>query len=341
MNSIATGRIFWLRQFRDVILLALIGIPFGYLVCPNCWDNVITLKYSIIVSSTLWITLSKGNSFVNYLIGLKVTWLKDPVKRLIYSLVGHTIFTVSVVILLKYAFAYFLDINIGDIFFVGLVSVGISLLMTLIMHSRSFLLSWRRLAIETERMKKETISAKYETLKSQVNPHFLFNSLNALTNLVYEDADLSAKFIKKLSEVYRYVLETREKELVSLSEELEFVKSYVFLQKIRHEDSLTFKLHDLKGVDFKVVPLSVQMLVENAFKHNVISNEEPLTVEIYETDDMLVVENNLQKKNILQEESSGVGLENIRARYEMLSDKDVLVEDDNELFKVKLPLIPN
>ncbi|MGD1961360.1 MAG: sensor histidine kinase [Fulvivirga sp.] len=339
MKFIARERPFWIRQVRDVFLLGLIGIPFGYLICSTCRNDFDLLKYSILASSTLWISLSKGNGLVNYVISLYVSWLKEPVKRLAVSLVGHTVFTVLMVLILKYAFQELLDTDIGDFLTVSVMSVGISLLITFTMHTRSFLFSWRSLAIESERIKKEAISAKYEALKNQVNPHFLFNSLNALTNLVYEDADLSAKFIKKLSEVYRYVLETREKEVVSLEEELDFVKSFIFLQKIRHEGSLVFIIEKFDQRNVNVVPLSVQMLVENALKHNVVSDDEPLIIRIYREGDFLTIENNLQKKNILKEESSGVGLANIKARYEMLSSGEVEVNEENHLFTVKLPLI--
>lgn len=339
VKKFITSRYFWVNQVRDVILIILFSLPFSYMVCTPCWDDPEIRTISITITALLWVSLSKGNAYVNYTIGQRISWLKEPVKRLIVTIVGHVVYTLFVVITLKYSFQYFMDINIGSLVYISVISIGITFLVTLASHSREFLLSWRQLAIESERSKKEAISAKYEALKNQVNPHFLFNSLNALTNLVYEDADLSAKFIKKLSEVYRYVLESREKELVSLKEELAFVDSYIFLQKIRHEESLQFELDGKMDQNLMVVPLSVQMLVENAFKHNVVSDEEPLTIKVYQENQQLVIENNLQKKNILKEESSGIGLENIKARYEILTDDQVLIEEDHELFRVALPLL--
>ncbi len=330
---------FWKHQIKDLFLLFMISIPFSYLTCSECWEDSYLTKINLSVNAILWVFLAKGNGFISFTIGTYVSWIKEPVKRLIYSLVGHTAYTVLFVVLVKLAFKHFLEIEIGSYAVLILISLGVSLLITLIMHSRTFLMSWRELSLESERIKKEAISAKYEALKNQVNPHFLFNSLNALTNLVYEDADLSAKFIKKLSEVYRYVLETREKEVVTLKEELDFVKSYIFLQKIRHEDSLIFNIENLDGSSGKVVPLAIQMLVENAFKHNVISDEEHLTIKIYKQADDLIIENTLQKKNILKEESSGVGLQNIKARYELLSERKMTIEEDDGMFRVILPLI--
>lgn len=339
-SSTLSKRSRWLYELKSIFILALIGVPFSLITCPDCWwDNTHHLKYAILVSSSFWIVLAKGNSFVNHLLGLYIEWLKEPVKRLIASLFAHSVFTVVAVILLVKVLGALLGIQMGSISFTILLSLGISLVATLIGNSRTFLLSWRALAIESEKIKKEAIVAKYESLKNQVNPHFLFNSLNTLTNLVYEDADLSAKFIKKLSEVYRYVLETREKEVVPMDEELRFVRSYIFLQQIRHEDSLVFKLDEEINKKAGVIPLGIQMLVENAIKHNVISADAPLTIRIFQQEDLLVVENTLKKKNILAEESSGVGLENIRSRYSLLSEVAVEVIEENDLFIVKLPLL--
>jgi LytS/YehU family sensor histidine kinase len=200
-------------------------------------------------------------------------------------------------------------------------------------------LNWRQTAIDAEKAKRESIKAQYDSLKNQVNPHFLFNSLNALTNLVYQDQDKAAKFIKQLSEVYRYVLESRDKEVVTINEELKSLESYIFLQQIRFGDKLNVQI-DIPQRDGRVAPLALQMLFENAIKHNVISEEYPLTIHIYRKEDNLIVENTLKRKHILPEDSSGLGLENIKKRYEFLSDKKVAVEETNLKFKVTLPILP-
>jgi LytS/YehU family sensor histidine kinase len=206
------------------------------------------------------------------------------------------------------------------------------------MHGREFLLQWKQSAVEAERYQKQSMEATYENLKSQVNPHFLFNSLNALTNLVYEDQDKAAKFIKQLSEVYRYVLDTRDKEVVDLSEELKFLEAYVYLQQIRFGEKLSVNLK-VDSVQSMVAPLAIQMLFENAIKHNEISEENPLTISIYAKDNFIVIENNLQPKSLIGQASSGLGLENIKKRYEFLTEKPVDIIKDDSLFQVKLPLI--
>ncbi len=196
----------------------------------------------------------------------------------------------------------------------------------------------RQATLDAEVLQKENIIAKYESLKSQVSPHFLFNSFNALTNLVYEDQDKAAKFIKQLSEVYRYVLDTRDKEAVPLDEEVKFLTAYLFLQQIRFGNKLKLDIQ-LDGTRSLVAPLVLQMLVENAIKHNIISEENPLKIYLRVEDGFIVVENNLQKKSVMLEESAGVGLDNIVRRYAFLSDKAVEITT-GERFTVKLPVIP-
>ncbi len=206
------------------------------------------------------------------------------------------------------------------------------------MTSRSFLFNWKQADLNAEKLLRENLSARYENLKSQVNPHFLFNNLNALTNLVYEDQDKAAKFIKQLSDVYRYVLDTRDREVVPLEDELRFLQSYIFLQQIRFGDKLKIDVQ-LNGTKSLVAPLSLQMLIENAIKHNVISEENPLSVNVYADEQYLTVENNLQKKMVIKEDSPKMGLENIKKRYEYLSDKKVIVEESASKFAVHLPFI--
>jgi LytS/YehU family sensor histidine kinase len=155
---------------------------------------------------------------------------------------------------------------------------------------------------------------------------------------VYEDQDKAAKFIKQLSEVYRYVLDSREKETVSIQEELRFVKSYLFLQEIRFGDNLKVRL-DLDNASGNVAPLALQLLLENAIKHNVVSQENPLFVEMKVSDGFIWVENKLQRKSVLGENSPGMGLNNIRNRYAFLSNKEVIVKESVEKFSVGLPVI--
>lgn len=261
-----------------------------------------------------------------------------PVKRFIAGIVAMVFYTVIATFLLVRLAELIFNVGFGNIINMLYMTVAITFVITLFMTSRSFLFNWKQADINAEKLLRENLSARYENLKSQVNPHFLFNSLNALTNLVYEDQDKAAKFIKQLSDVYRYVLDTRDREVVPLEDELKFLQSYIFLQQIRFGDKLKIDVQ-LNGTKSLVAPLSLQMLIENAIKHNVISEENPLAVKVYADERYLTVENNLQKKMVIKEDSPKLGLENIKKRYEFLSDKKVIVEENASKFVVHLPFI--
>ncbi|WP_137090015.1 sensor histidine kinase [Mangrovivirga cuniculi] len=325
------------KELLESFLIFLIGIPWGYLMCLTCENKI----YSIIISGTFWVTLWKGNQFLSAVLDLKVSWVKTPLLRAFIGIIGHSLITFVLVTVIFEVTALF-GITISNYKTTVLIAIGITLVMTLILYARQFLLAWRQAAIDSERMQKEIMTAKFETLKNQVNPHFLFNSLNTLTNLVFENQNTAAKFIKKLSEVYRYVLEVKDKELVKLKEEMNFVRSYVFLQQIRHEDAL-FINENLLGLEessnIMIPPLTLQLLTENAIKHNVLSSESPLTIDIYIKDERIIVENNLQIKNTINENNTGVGIENIKSRYKYLSSDAIEITKDQNTFSVSLPLI--
>ncbi len=317
------------------------GIIMTFLVCDNCWYELDTALKVIAISSTTWIVMWKGNSFVSDYWSNRLRWIDNPVKMMILVASSSAVFTASAMVGLLYGYGYVLDFDpssmIKDNVITGLI---ITFFVSTFMHGRSFLFSWRDAALNEEKLRNESISSKYESLKNQVNPHFLFNSLNALTNLVHQDQDLAVKFIKQLSNVYRYVLDTKDKEVVDLYTELEFVQSYVFLQKIRFGENLQVKINLPGESSVRIPPLSLQMLIENAIKHNVISKEEPLNVELsMEDNNYIVIENNLQRKTRLKEKSSHVGLANIKARYEVLTDRLVEIIATDTKFIVKLPVL--
>lgn len=192
----------------------------------------------------------------------------------------------------------------------------------------------------TKDLERENAHSQLETLKNQINPHFLFNSLNTLSAIIPEDADLSVEFVDKLAYVYRYILEIREKEIITLNEELNYIESYLFLLKIRFGENFQVSMDLDESVKKKnIVPLSLQILIENAIKHNVVSKRKPLKIEIFTKDhNKLIVKNNLQKKNSIIQ-STHVGLQNIDNRYKLLSGDSITIEENEEVFQVILPLI--
>ncbi len=316
------------------------GFAMPTFVCSSCLHSL--SKYLIIglLNAIMWIALWLGNAALGQWVDTKISWFERPVMRFIIGMISMTLYTIGIIyfILVLFEFVFNLRLIGDDLVGTFKIATIITFCISFFMHSRAFLLNWKQASIDTEILKKESIAAKYESLKNQVNPHFLFNSFNALTNLVYEDQDKAVQFIKQLSDVYRYVLDTRDKEVVSLEEEKKFLESYLYLQQIRFGDKLKLEVK-LDGVKSMVAPLVLQMLVENSIKHNIISEENPLTIRVYSHDHFIVIENNLQKKTIMEEDSPGIGLDNIQKRYEFLSDTKVEVIR-NEMFIVKLPIIP-
>ncbi|NJN43119.1 MAG: histidine kinase [Flammeovirgaceae bacterium] len=317
--------------------LLMAGFGMTYLLCPGCRDLGYNYLVISLYSSSIWIFLWIGNSTLSHWLDQKISWVTSPVKRFIVGIISLSTYTVVALYLIVEFFRITFDVDVSeDLRWIFISSLCITFLITLFMHGREFLSNWKQAALDAERLKKESFQAQFESLRSQVNPHFLFNSLNALSNLVHENPDKAVLFIKKLSEVYRYVLDTRDREVVPIQEEIEFLNSYIYLQQIRFGEKLKFSV-SLNGLDSTVAPLSLQMLIENAIKHNIISEQQHLHIELSSEADFLVVKNNLQPKQGKKEESHGYGLENIKRRYAYLSERKVEVKAEDGSFIVKLP----
>ena len=184
-----------------------------------------------------------------------------------------------------------------------------------------------------------TAAAQFDALKNQLDPHFLFNSLNVLTSLIEEDPDQAQRFTTGLSKVYRYVLEQKNKELVGVDEEYAFARTYVRLLKMRFEDGIVFEIPEKTAYpEARIVPLSLQLLLENAVKHNVVTPERPLHIRVAEEDGYIVVSNNLQPKQVMSK-SMGVGLQNIRQRYALLTERNLEIRKDGDSFRVAVPVL--
>jgi len=316
--------------------------------CPICflsWEDLISLFPDFMFSFCVSMALSYGGSRVQEYWDLRVSWVHEPVKRLVVTVSTYMIyaFVVSFMIVFVYAWIEWKfpedQIPWRGILRFTFTPMTIAFVFMAIFTSRSWLMEWRKSAIEAEQLRSEKLASQYQSLKDQLNPHFLFNSLNALSNLVYEDADRSVAFIQKLSKIYRYVLDVQQEELVELDRELEFAQNYLELQKIRFEENLNFNidLSDCKGC--YLPPLSLQLLLENAIKHNIASQENPLFISILQKGNELWVSNSFQPKISQIEPSTGVGLENIRSRYRILSERNPEIFQTEDEFLVKLPLL--
>lgn len=214
----------------------------------------------------------------------------------------------------------------------------ISFMMASFYETAYFFDKYRESARNFTDLKAQQLKDEFEVLQNQMSPHFLFNSLNTLNTLIQEDPNLAEKFTEHLSDVYRYILMNKGREVVPLEEEVNFVKSYVYLLQIRYPDNLNIHFHVDKVIDTYIPPLTLQILVENAVKHNAISNKSPLTVEIYASNgNTLVVKNNVKVKNTLGR-STQTGLANLRKRYRLINNREIEVIKTPNMFMVVVPL---
>lgn len=328
------------------LLIAMVISVGAFAECIATGEGYGDLAKEVLISFVMSTTLSYGGFLLEEYFDKTISWIQYPVKRLILESLCYFLYVFCASIVIIFLFQLFVTktFTLDNIPWHRLVSwtkfpMKISFVILFILISRSFLLEWRTAAIESEQLKTERFAQQYQSLKDQLNPHFLFNSLNVLSNLVYENPDTAAKFIRQLSGIYRYVLEVQQEELVTLQQELRFAENYLSLQKIRFEESLQYHIRVNANEPGFLPPLSLQLLLENAIKHNVASMENPLVIDIALVDGALVVSNNLQPKNSITDDSTGVGLSNISKRYELLSEKAISVVNDSGYFVVKLPLL--
>ncbi|MCW5519776.1 2TM domain-containing protein [Aureitalea sp. L0-47] len=223
------------------------------------------------------------------------------------------------------------------------IDYGPSMLVALVVISVFYIFYYynhrQEAKVKEQKIIAKTASAQFDALKNQLDPHFLFNSLNVLTSLIEENPEAATRFTTSLSKVYRYVLEQKNKELITVEEELKFAKLYMSLIKMRFEDSIVFTVPEtLSNPEAKVVPLSLQLLLENAVKHNQVMPSKKLHITIYEEGNNLIIKNNVQPKAVVKE-GSGVGLQNIKQRYFLLTDQPVRIQQSDREFRVAIPLL--
>lgn len=293
---------------------------------------------------SLFFTFWLGHLAIGHFTEKKLDWTKNLKKANIISLSTYIAFGLIASISITYIFSvHVFEVRGKDLFWDVLIKslmlMVIDLFLISIYYSTNLTKYWKKAIEHNEELKRENLIAKYEVLKNKVNPHFLFNSLNTLSSLIERKPELGSDFVKKLSDIYRYVLEQSDKELVSLDIEMKFVEDYIFLSRIRFGDALTFHSTIPEHTHIQVVPLGLQTLIENAIKHNIISDDMPLQIEVGMENDFIVLKNNIQKKNIILPDRKPHGLDNLRNRYAYHTDSLIDITESDEFFNVRLPII--
>jgi LytS/YehU family sensor histidine kinase len=326
--------------------LRIIGIPLLGLSGPALFEGHIGISsphyagdlfVSLLCTALIW----EGNRFIVIKLRDSLPWENQPVRRMVTQFLlssCYAILGVMLVCSLASALRLIPPVSLGNMTIEYVGSVLITLMMNAIYESIYFFKRWRMSFMRAEVLKRTQLRNQYDKLKNQVNPHFLFSCLNTLITLIEEDKTLSVRFVQELAGVYRYVLQGHDNKLTELRDEIHFVEMYVFLLKTRFGENLQIEIDLDKDSRTLIPPLTLQILVENAVKHNTICKDRPLEIRVYSANGQIVVSNNLQVRSVL-EKYSKLGIKNIRERYAYLIDKPVEVMQDALSFTVKLPLI--
>lgn len=320
-------------------------VPFVFAGCRFHHAPFFTLEIyitTLLVTIALWF----GDRLIMIWSRSKYPHFEDVRKRLTLQSTSMLLFT----IIGNNLFGYLLD----DVIFKGKVhshfntdvlinsnsaAIFCTIMIIAIYESIYFMNELRKSVEEKETLKRESLNAQLSALKTQVNPHFLFNNLNTLSALIPDTPDTAIEFVQQMSKVYRHILEVQDEKSIPLRDELDVLKAYGFLLKTRFGKNIDIQIDvPAEKMQQRIVPLSLQLLMENAIKHNIVSAEKPLRINVFAENGHLVVSNNLQIKN-QQIESTGIGLENIRNRYRLLGDKEVIVSESGKSFTVSIPLL--
>ncbi len=325
-----------------VIPIVFFGVRFHKPVYYT-WDIYL---HTLITTAAVWI----GNRYVMIWSRNRYPDFRDVRRRLMiqsglmltYTFLSTNLLSIFLKDFCNLGEETFAGRSLGDLLFnANSTSLFCTVTIAAIYESKYFMNELKRSVEEKELLKRESLHAQLDALRTQINPHFLFNNLNTLTAIIPEDPDTAVKFVQQLSKVYRHILEVKDEPAIPLSEELAVLNSYAFLLQTRFGQNLRIKVEiDDDLLSQKVVPLSLQLLLENCIKHNVVSEDHPLTIHVFARNGRLVVSNNLQRKKHVSE-SVGIGLENIRQRSGLLTDKVVEVVSGPEKFIVSIPLIDN
>lgn len=300
------------------------------------------LGIATIFSLVVTVLLFFGVTYIIVKLHDAVPWDRHPVRRLTVETLGVLSYATIAMSLATVMFhRFFLEgSDFASLLYSNLlIGLTITIIVAAIWEGRYFLHQWKASLIHAEKLKKEMAETQYEALKNQVNPHFLFNSLNALSSLVHKDADKAEQFIAELSKIYRYVLEKNKQVVAPVKEELAFLNSYFFLQQIRFGENLKVEVNVPAEVLNRFIPsLALQILAENAVKHNEISVAHPLHVQVFSENGFLVMQNELQLRDE-KAESTGIGLQNLRSRYESISEQKPEFIANGKFYIARIPLI--
>lgn len=331
----------------DDRLIRLVGIPGFGIIIPNFtglfgsmgpndgmyWFGYV---YFIFIAYCIW----HGNRWLLFRQRENMNWFSNPIRKLTILVAANVFYTAPLSVSLIAGWYIFSGVGEIDWNVVRLVTLANVICVIFVTHAYEtvFLIKERQSdLVSFEQLQRAKVESELEALKSQIDPHFMFNSLNTLSYLIEHDKEKALLFNESLSDVYRYILMNKQKELVTLQEEIEFANSYFVLMQIRFGLGVRFHV-EIKEVGNKLLaPISLQLLLENAVKHNEFNEAKPLDIYLSLGPGCVEVTNNIQRKKV--KNSSKIGLRNLQERYRLVIGKEVLVEQTDKIFSVKLPYL--
>jgi sensor histidine kinase YesM len=299
----------------------------------------LSFLYTIMIAFIIW----EGNRFLLFSLRTYFDWIRKPLRKigvLILSIIFYTV-PVSVLLLVGWYKIFSADAVNWNIVTESSLIILIAVIFITHVYETVFLVKETESEmIRSEQLERARVEAELEALKNQIDPHFIFNSLNTLSHLIENKPEKAKLFNDNLADVYRYILQNKARDLVLLREEMDFLQSYFLLLQIRFEKAVQLNIHikDELIDQYLIPPISLQILAENAIKHNEFSEGSPLLIEISMVNDELLVHNPVHKKT-LRKASSRIGLQNLGERYKLTTDKEIVVREEEKDFTVSLPIL--
>ena len=335
----------WVPQVLPMIymlgVLLLIRVVYSKIFGNMLSEEAVNISLKLMVGNSLAIITIICSNIIYIIANNRYQWLSTPLGYMVGIITQTVVNALIATLIVGYNLPFGTDNPFREISFIQIFSIAI--LANLIVYVVMVLISYvyqTRTRIEKEQEKRRLAQFQYSILKQQVNPHFLFNSLNILNGLIEEQkSNEASEYVRKLAALYRYMLQNENEQLVRLQEELNFIDQYTDLLKVRFPLGFTIDKRIDESIKSRlVIQCSLQVLIENAFKHNIVRAEQPLHIEIFNETEYIVVKNNLQKKQS-SGDSTKVGLKNISKQYIAAIDKDIIINQTDDYFEVKLPLI--
>lgn len=335
------------KQYRVKNLLIFLFSTLTYALCQMLFSNIIlkenlwnNFHIQLLAHYAVVLTMCIADYRLVLVLNKFLPYAKNIVLRILAELAGIVVICLGLLLVFNFMIHDVLHVPEAGLpsflikfAFTMTTNIPILLVFELIYYFRAE----QKAIADSEKAKREVLTFQHETLRAQMNPHFLFNSLNVLSSLIYMNPENANKFTKALSKTYRYVLSLNQQALVSVEQELDALDSYIFLMKMRFENSFSLDINKKQGCeDNKIIPLTLQLLIENVFKHNIATEETPLEIKILINSDHIIVENNIQLSNNV--DKGGIGLKYLAKQY-MLYSKRVIVERTNQSFKVQIDYI--